>query len=55
MITELVMNFYVVPASLRIADDTFPAFLASLLHYPKSLRPEELLRRLRRSKPALES
>lgn len=55
LISELVMNFYVVPASLRIAHDTLPAFLASLLHYPQSLHPTVLLARIRRSKPGFES
>jgi O-antigen/teichoic acid export membrane protein len=50
LISELAMNCYVLPASLRIAHDTFPAFAASLLHYPPSLRPEVLLARLRRGK-----
>ena len=49
------MNCYVVPASLRIAHDTLPAFLASMLHYPPSLRPATLLARIRRSKPGFES
>jgi hypothetical protein len=48
LISELAMNCYVLPASLRIAHDTFPAFSASLLHYPPSLRPGVLLARLRR-------
>jgi O-antigen/teichoic acid export membrane protein len=55
LISELVMNLYVVPASLRIAHDTLPAFLVSLLHYPPSLRPAVLLARIRRSKPGFES
>jgi O-antigen/teichoic acid export membrane protein len=55
LISELVMNLYVVPASLRIAHDTLPAFLVSLLHYPHSLRPAALLARVRRSKPGFES
>ena len=33
------MNLYVLPACLLIAQDTFPAFMASMLHYPSSLRP----------------
>ncbi|HEX3572883.1 MAG TPA: lipopolysaccharide biosynthesis protein [Acidobacteriaceae bacterium] len=48
LLAELAMNFYVLPASLRIAHDTFPAFLASMRHYPESLRPGALLARLRR-------
>jgi O-antigen/teichoic acid export membrane protein len=55
LISEIVMNLYVVPACLRIAHDTLPAFLASMLHYPPSLRPASLLARIRRSKPGFES
>jgi len=55
LIAEFVMNLYVVPASLRIARDTLPAFLSSLLHYPHSLRPALLLARIRRSRPGFES
>jgi O-antigen/teichoic acid export membrane protein len=54
-VSELVMNLYVVPASLRISRDTLPAFLASMLQYPPSLRPSLLLAYIRRSKPGLES
>jgi hypothetical protein len=49
------MNLYVLPACLVIAHDTLPAFLASMTHYPPSLRPAELLARLRRPKPQLET
>jgi O-antigen/teichoic acid export membrane protein len=52
---EIVMNLYVVPACLRIAHDTFPAFIAGLMHYPASLYPGALWARIRRSKPGLES
>jgi O-antigen/teichoic acid export membrane protein len=55
LISEIVMNLYVVPACLRIAHDTLPAFLASMLHYPPSLRPASLLARIRRSGPGFES
>ena len=55
LVSELVMNLYVVPASLRIAHDTLPAFLSSLMHFPQSLHPGLLLARIRRSKPNLES
>jgi len=55
LISETVMNLYVVPASLRISHDTLPAFLSSMLHYPPSLRPGLLLARIRRSKPGFES
>jgi O-antigen/teichoic acid export membrane protein len=55
LISETVMNLYVVPACLGIAHDTLPAFLASLVHYPPSMRPAALLARIRRSKPGFES
>ena len=55
LLSEMVMNFYVLPASLGIAEDTLPAFLASLLHWPHSLRPAALMARFARSKPGLES
>jgi O-antigen/teichoic acid export membrane protein len=52
--SELIMNIYVLPASRSIAGDTFPAFLASMVHYPSSLKPSHLLARLRRSNLGLE-
>lgn len=55
LISETVMNLYVLPASLRIAHDTMPAFLSSMLQYPPSLRPSVLLEHIRRSKPGYES
>ena len=51
LISEIAMNLYVLPASLRIAQDTFPAFLASMFTFPPSLKPAALLARLRRPKP----
>ena len=54
LVSELVMNLYVVPTSLRLSHDTFPQFLASMTHYPQSLRPAALIARLRRT-PALAS
>jgi O-antigen/teichoic acid export membrane protein len=55
LISEAIMNLYVVPACLRIAHDNLPDFLASFLHYPSSLRPAALLARIRRSRPGYES
>jgi len=55
VVAELAMNCYVLPASLRIAQDTFPAFMASLFTIPTGLHPRALLARLRRSKPGLEA
>jgi O-antigen/teichoic acid export membrane protein len=54
LVSELVMNTYVLPASLSLTHDTLPGFLASLAHYPASLRPQVLLRRLSRQ-PGLKS
>ena len=51
LISELAMNVYVLPSSLRIVKDTFPAFMASMLHYPSSLRPSVVLAQLHRPKP----
>ena len=48
LLAELAMNFYVLPASLRIAHDTLPDFMTSMRHYPGSLKPAALLARLRR-------
>ncbi|HEY4382717.1 MAG TPA: polysaccharide biosynthesis C-terminal domain-containing protein [Acidobacteriaceae bacterium] len=55
ILSEVIMNLYVLPASLRIAEDTLPAFIASMLHYPAFLKPAALLARLSRSKPTLEA
>jgi len=55
LVSELIMNMYVVPASLRISHDTFGPFLASMLEYPAFLRPAALLARIRKSRPSLES
>ena len=55
LISEAFMNGYVLPHSLRIAQDTLPAFLRGLTVYPPSLRPAFLLARIRRSRPGLES
>jgi O-antigen/teichoic acid export membrane protein len=55
LIAETVMNLYVVPACLRIAHDTMPAFLASMLHIPNVIHPRTLLARIKRSRPGLES
>jgi O-antigen/teichoic acid export membrane protein len=55
LIAEFVMNLYVVPACLRIAHDTLPAFLASMLHIPSELNPASILARVRRSKPGFEN
>ena len=55
ILSEVIMNLYVLPNSLKLAQDTFGGFLASMWQYPASLRPAELLTRLRRSRPELEA
>ena len=51
LLSEIVMDVYVLPASLKIAHDTWGGFLWALLHYPQSLRPAAVWRRLRRLRP----
>jgi O-antigen/teichoic acid export membrane protein len=48
VLSELIMNFYVLPASLRLAEDTWAGFLGAMLTYPQALRPHALWQRLRR-------
>jgi O-antigen/teichoic acid export membrane protein len=55
LISELIMNTYVLPNSIRLTHDTFPAFVASMFDVPHSLKPQTLLSRLSRSQPDLES
>jgi O-antigen/teichoic acid export membrane protein len=55
LISELIMNTYVLPNSLRMTHDTMRGFLASLFRLPQALHPVALLARLRRSAPGLES
>ncbi len=55
VLSEVIMNVYVLPNSLRISRDTFPAFLASMTVFPPAIHPRSLLARLSRSKPELES
>ncbi len=55
LVSEVIMNLYVLPASLKIAEDTFQGFLNSMMHFPASIRMSVILSRLRGSKPQLES
>ena len=48
LLSELIMDVYVLPSSLRIAQDSWSGFLGAMMHYPHSLRPGELMARLRR-------
>ena len=49
VLSEIIMDVYVLPASLRISEDTWSGFGRSLLHIPEMLRPRALLGRLRRT------
>jgi O-antigen/teichoic acid export membrane protein len=48
LLSEVVMDVYVLPSSLKIAHDTWGGFLGAMMHYPQTLRPGALLRRVRR-------
>jgi O-antigen/teichoic acid export membrane protein len=48
LLSEVIMDTYVLPASLKIAHDSWGGFLGAMLHYPQSLRPAALVARLRR-------
>ncbi|MGA8939543.1 MAG: lipopolysaccharide biosynthesis protein [Acidobacteriaceae bacterium] len=48
LLSEMIMDAYVLPSSLRIAHDSWSGFLRAMVHYPNSLRPKELAARLRR-------
>jgi O-antigen/teichoic acid export membrane protein len=50
ILSELIMNLYVLPASLRVSEDTWSGFLGAMFEYPRALRPAELMRRLRRER-----
>lgn len=47
LISEILMNLFVLPRTMRISHDTFPAFLRSLVDVPPSLYPRALLQRIR--------
>ena len=49
ILSELIMDTYVLPASLRISQDTWSGFLASMWHIPDAVRPAAILARLRRT------
>jgi O-antigen/teichoic acid export membrane protein len=53
LLSEIIMDVYVLPSALRIAHDTWSGFLRSMLNYPASLHPSAILARLRRSRPEL--
>jgi len=49
ILSEIIMDTYVLPTSLRLSHDTWRGFLGSLWHIPSALRPRALLARLRRT------
>jgi O-antigen/teichoic acid export membrane protein len=49
ILSELIMDIYVLPTSLRISHDTWGGFLASMWHIPEAVRPAAILARLRRT------
>ena len=49
ILSEAIMDVYVLPASLRISEDTWSGFLRALLHLPETLRPRALAARLRKT------
>jgi O-antigen/teichoic acid export membrane protein len=53
LLSEIIMDSYVLPSALRIAHDTWGGFLLSMVQFPSSLRPSALLARLRRTRPEL--
>ncbi len=53
LVSELVMNLYVLPNSLRIAHDTLPGLLQGMLEVPPAFHPGAVMRRLRRQGPAV--
>lgn len=49
ILSELIMDTYVLPTSLRLSHDTWSGFWGSLWHIPEAFRPRALLARLRRT------
>jgi O-antigen/teichoic acid export membrane protein len=54
LLSEMIMDGYVLPASLKISHDTWGGFLRAMVHYPEALRPGPLMRRLRRRSHEIE-
>jgi O-antigen/teichoic acid export membrane protein len=48
LLSELIMNIYVLPQSLRFSNDTLGDFTRSLFSFPDDLHPRALVSRLRR-------
>jgi O-antigen/teichoic acid export membrane protein len=48
LLSEMIMDVYVLPASIRISHDTWGGFMGAMVHFPQGLRPGALVRRLKR-------
>lgn len=46
LVSELLMNLYVLPNTLRVAHDTLPGLLRGMLEVPPAFHPRALMRRL---------
>ncbi len=53
VLSEIIMDSYVLPASLRLSGDTWAGFFQAMAHVPHALRPGALLLRLRRTGNAI--
>ena len=49
VLSEVLMDVYVLPTSLRISEDTWSGFSRAMMHIPASVRPRALLARLRKT------
>jgi len=47
LLSEMIMDAYVLPSSLRISHDTWGGFLWALVHYPEVLKPAALWQRMK--------
>ena len=54
LLSEVIMDAYVLPASIKISQDTWGGFMGAMMHYPQSLRPKALAARLRQRKAEVE-
>jgi O-antigen/teichoic acid export membrane protein len=48
LLSEVIMDAYVLPSSIKISHDSWGGFMGAMVHYPRTLRPADLLKRLRR-------
>lgn len=49
ILSELIMDLYVLPTSIRVSEDTWAGFGRAMLHIPDAMRPRALLARLRKT------